>query len=80
MEIIKIESGPDCKIITCKCNWSPCTGSKVMRFLGDTYERTGWDDVKKEVYYQFSRQPVIGLIGGYGKTTRNTTHTPVPLN
>ena len=52
MEIIKIVSCPDCKIITCKCDWSPCTGSKTMRFLGETYERIGWDDIKKEIYYR----------------------------
>ncbi len=67
MEIIKIETGPDCKIITCICyNWSPQVHPKTMRFLGDNYEKTGWDAVKRKftivmysrMYIQFTRPPV----------------------
>ncbi len=58
MEIIKIESGPDCKIITCKDEYHRDGCPKTMRFLGETYKRMGWSTDLTEVYYKASRTPV----------------------
>ncbi len=64
MEIIKIESSHDCKIITCRCDiysnyGKGCTEyPKTLHFLGDLYVKTGYNSDKNEVYYKASRTPV----------------------
>ena len=60
MEIVEIEVNSDRKIVACELPKGDgyhvyIDAPKTMRFLGDTYEKTGWSGDKMLIYYTHAR-------------------------